>query len=366
MSQRLLVSALPGEVWAARVDARGELCDLLVQRGAAGLAVGDVWAARVRRLQKNLGAFLELGEGRPALLDWSDLPAGTTEGAALTVRVVRLPRGGKGPKVKPSALPLPDDVRPPARLLRGDGPLALLGAEVDELVCDDAGTLAALRPHLGEAVTARLVGPRPPLFDAALQERMSALLAREVPLPGGGRLLFEPVETLTAIDVDAGGGPGGLETNLAAVPLIAREVSLRALSGLLVVDFLEMRGRGQRDRLHAALSEAFAADPVETAVFPPLPSGLVEIARQRMRPALHEVLCRHVGWRPSGETLAYRALRGLLAAPPTAQPSLTVAPAARAALEGPLASVRATVEARLGVRLILSDAPPGDETDPLW
>ncbi len=366
MSQKLLVSALPGEVWAARLNAGGELSDLLVQRGEAGLAVGDVWAARVGRLQKNLGAFLDLGERRPALLDWGDLPAGTTEGAALTVRIVRLARGGKGPKVKPSALPLPNAASLPARLLRGDGPLALLGAEVEDLVCDDADTLVALRPHLGERVKARLVGPRPALFDAALQERMAALLAREVPLPGGGRLLFEPVETLTAIDVDAGGGPGGLETNLAAAPLIAREVRLRALSGLLVVDFLEMRSRGQRERLHAALSETFAADPVETAVFPPLPSGLVEIARQRTRPALHEVLCRHVGWRPSGETLAYLALRGLLAAPPTARPSLTLPASARAALEGPLAPARAAVEARLGARLSLSDAPPGDEADPLW
>jgi Ribonuclease G/E len=364
MSQRLLVSALPGELRAARVDAKGRLLDFLVQRGEADGAVGDLWAARVLRLQKNLGAFLDLGGAKAALLDWGDVPAGTTEGTALCVRVSRLPQDGKGAKVKPATAAVPADVRLPCRLARGDSPLALLTAEVVELACDEEDAYARLNADLPDGVGARLVAPRPPLFDAALEEQAAALLTREVPLPGGGRLLIEPVETLTAIDVDAGGGPGGLETNLAAAPRIAREVRLRALSGLVVVDFLEMRSRGQRDRLHAALSEAFAGDPVETAVFPPLPSGLVEIARQRTRPALHEVLCRNAGWQPSPQTLAYAALRRLLAAPPTAHPSLELPAAAIAALEGPLAPARAAVEARLGTSIALQPVPAGDASAP--
>ncbi len=367
MSGRLLLSILPGELRAARLNAAGRLEDYLVQRADGGAAVGDVWAARVGRLQKGLGAFLDLGDSRPALLDWADCPRAATEGAVLVVRIARLPRAGKGAKVKPAEppRPIPRDAALPLRLARGDDPLDLLGRDLAEVLCDNGGWLPELRRRLPETVAVRLAGPRPPLFDPELEAELAGLLAREVSLPGGGRLLVEPVETLTAIDVDSGGGPaagqGALETNLEAAGEIARQVRLRALSGLIVVDFLELRGRGQRERLHTALKRAFADDPVETSVFPPLPSGLVEIARQRRRPPLHELLCRQAGWQPSAETRAYEALRLALAQPPAARLGLALSPDAAAALDGPLAEARHAVEARLGtpLRLLARPQAPG-------
>lgn len=365
MSGRLLISSLPGELRAARLDDDGSLQDYLVQRHGSGsgqgdMAVGDVWVARVLRLQKNLGAFIAIGGSKPALLDWADCRSGLSEGAAVTVQVTRLAQAGKGAKVKAVDPPAPpqDAHALPLRLIRGDEPLSLLGATVEEVLCDDGDLLATLRRLLPADVTARLQGPRPPLFDTRLEEEIDRLLAREVPLPGGGRLLIEPVETLTAIDVDSGGKAAGPETNLAAAKEIARQVRLRALSGLIVVDFLAMGGRGQRDRLHATLKTAFADDPVETSIFPPLPSGLVEIARQRRRPALHEVVCRYAAWQPSAETQGYAALRQALAHPPAAALTLTLPPAVAAALEGPLAEARQAVEAKLGAPLRLCMAEP--------
>jgi Ribonuclease G/E len=357
---RLLISHLPGDLRAARVDGQGRLVDLLVQRGAGppAQAVGDRIAGRVVRLQKGLGAFVEIGLDRPALLDAADLPKGTTEGTVLAVRVTRLPLRGKGAKVKPADQPVPPGMRPPHRLARGDDPLDLLAAGAEEVVTDESALLSDLRARLPEGTAVRLAGPRPPLFDEALESEIAALSDRAVPLPGGGRLLVEPVETLTAIDVDAGGGPGGMEANLGAVAEIARQVRLRALSGLIVVDFLALGGRGQRERLHAALKGAFAADPVETSVFPPAPSGLTEIARQRIRPPLHEALARSGGWQPSPETEAFDALRGLLASPPSARPRLQLSPAAAAALDGPAAAARAAVEARLGAPIAVETASP--------
>lgn len=367
MSGRLLISLLPGELRAARLGEDGALRDYLVQReGDGGASVGDVWLARVLRLQKNLGAFIALGESRPALLDWTDCPAGLTEGASLTLRVTRLAQAGKGAKVKPAEAPgpLPPSPKLPLRLVRGDDPLSLLGRDIDEILCDDGDRVASLRRTLPQGVTLRLLGPRPPLFDDELEEEIAALLLREVPLATGGRLLIEPVETLTAIDVDSGGAAGGaagaLETNLAAAKEIARQVRLRALSGLIVVDFLEMRARHQRERLHKALRTAFADDPAETAIFPPLPSGLVEIARQRRRPALHELLCRAAGWQASPTTQAYDALRQALAHPPAARLTLSLPAAAVAELEGPLRNARQAVEARLGAPLTLHERDPAD------
>jgi hypothetical protein len=361
---RLLISALPGELRAARLDAQDRLTDLLVQRGEVSGAVGDLRLGRVRHVRKGLGAFVEIGLARPALLDAADLPAGTAEGAALPVRIVRLAQGRKGAKVKPAAAEVPSATAPPALLVRGDDPLTLMGGDLDEALCDSADLVPSLTARLPQGVPVRLAGPRPPLFDDALEAQIAALTAREVPLTGGARLLIEPVETLTAIDVDAGGSGGGFDANLAAAAEIARQVRLRALSGLIVVDFLEMRGRGQRDRLHRALLEAFAGDPVETAVFPPMPSGLVEIARQRTRPALHEALCRHLGWQAAPETEAFEALRAALAAPPAARHVLRLSPAAAAALDGTLAEARRAVEARLGAPLAVAP-DDGGATDPL-
>lgn len=363
MTSRLLISSLPGELRAAKLDDEGGLQDYLVQRHSNGpkngdMAVGDVWVARILRLQKNLGAFIALGGPKPALLDWTDCRPGWSEGAAVTVRVTRLAQAGKGAKVKAAEASATSsgDGTLPFRLTRGDDPLSLLGTTVEEVLCDDVDLLATLRRLLPEGVAAKLQGPRPPLFGTTLEEEIDSLLTREVPLPGGGRLLIEPVETLTAIDVDSGSGAGGLETNLAAAEEIARQIRLRALSGLIVVDFLAMGGRGQRDRLHTALKAAFADDPVETSIFPPLPSGLVEIARQRQRPALHEVVCRHVGWALSPETQGYAALRQALAHPPAAALTLTLPPTVVAALKGPLAEARQAVEAKLGAPLTLRAA----------
>ena len=121
MSGRLLISLLPGELRAARLGEDGSLRDYLVQReGDGGASVGDIWLARVLRLQKNLGAFIALGEARPALLNWADCPAGLTEGASLTLRVTRLAQAGKGAKVKPAEAPgpLPPNPKLPLRLVR--------------------------------------------------------------------------------------------------------------------------------------------------------------------------------------------------------------------------------------------------------
>ncbi|MGF1594996.1 MAG: ribonuclease E/G [Kiloniellaceae bacterium] len=385
MSLELLISALPGEVRAALVE-DDVLRDLLILRDAAPddaapPRAGDLFLARVGRTDKGLdAAFVDLGLARAGLLPRREAPEGLPpEGTALAVKVIRAPAAGKGARVSARGLDL-DPARlqgltAPARLPGGQsgGPGGVAGAltafcaagNPGQVVCDDAALLGQVKTAL-EAVDCRfaLHGAAGSLFEArGLEAEIEDLLSPRAELPEGGSLLIEPGRTLTAIDVNAGrrDGRGGaaaqaLEVNLAAVPAIARQLRLRALSGLIVVDFLAMKAPQDRKTVAAALRQALADDPEPCQVFGMSPSGLLEMTRRRSRAPLHEVLCRPCGLAGSGrektpETLAYEALRQVAAEArgrALSEVVLRVAPAVAAALEGPQAAALAAVERRLG------------------
>ena len=105
----------------------------------------------------------------------------------------------------------------------------------------------------------------------------------------GVEILFEPGETLCAIDVNSGtaGGRQGrgprrpVEVNLEAVPAIAGQLRLRNLGGALVIDFITMRSAYDRDKVQAALAEALADDPVPTQLYGFTRLGHFELTRAR-------------------------------------------------------------------------------------
>ena len=148
---------------------------------------------------------------------------------------------------------------------------------------------------------------------------------------------------------------------------IARQLRLRNLSGLLVVDFLALGDPAARKRVTGALKDALRGDPNPTRVQAMRPSGLVEMTRRRARPPLHEILCEPCGHCAGGRvmsapSLAYQALRQLraqAAGRPLRRLALRAAPGVAAALEGPCAAARAALETRLSRPLEIS-ADPGE------
>lgn len=112
--------------------------------------------------------------------------------------------------------------------------------------------------------------------DAALQEAM----AREVALPGGGRLIIEQTAACLAIDVDGGGRPA-LEANLLAAAVIGRLARLRNAGGTIIVDFIDLQGKQHRLRLEEALKRAFKGDPLPVQIYPMSPLGIVQISRAK-------------------------------------------------------------------------------------
>ena len=107
-------------------------------------------------------------------------------------------------------------------------------------------------------------------------------------------MLFEPGETLCAVDIDsarAGGRQGRaprrpVEVNLEAAPAIAQQLRLRNIAGAVVIDFVTMRSAYDRDKVQAALAEALANDPVPTQIYGFTRLGLFELTRARRGPTL--------------------------------------------------------------------------------
>lgn len=190
------------------------------------------------------------------------------------------------------------DLTPLARVLRDRG-----HAGIQRVLTDDRTEQSAAQdycrrfmPALAERI--ELAGRDIPLFDRfGVEEEIAAALQRRVPLPSGGFLLIEPTAALTAIDVNTGRHIGHstpsdtiLTTNLEAAVEVARQVRLRSLSGLIVVDFVHMQTAEHQARVLEAARAAFADDPMFVRIGGFTPLGLMEVARRRGRPPLHEIL----------------------------------------------------------------------------
>ena len=137
-----------------------------------------------------------------------------------------------------------------------------------------------------------------PIFERFhVHEQLHKALDRKVWLPSGGSIIIERTEALTVIDVNTGKnvGKSNLEetvyrNNLEAAEEIARQLRLRDIGGIIVIDFIDMEIRDNRDRVSAALRSALARDKTRTQVFDISELGLVEMTRKRVSEGLVESL----------------------------------------------------------------------------
>ena len=167
------------------------------------------------------------------------------------------------------------------------------GASLTELVIDDRARAQRLRDELArrqENIEVRWhVGPMPVFDIDDVAGQIDTALARRIALESGVEVLFEPGETLVAIDVDsasAGGRQGraprrAVDINVEAVPAIAQQLRLRNLGGAVVIDFVTMRSAYDRDKVQATLAEALADDPVPSQLFGFTRLGHFELTRAR-------------------------------------------------------------------------------------
>ena len=137
-----------------------------------------------------------------------------------------------------------------------------------------------------------------PLFERYfVHEQLHRALDRKVFLPSGGSLIIERTEALTVIDVNTGKnvGKNNLEetvfrNNLEAAEEVARQLRLRDIGGIIVIDFIDMESKSNRDAVASALRQALSRDKTRTQVFDISELGLVEMTRKRVNEGLLEAL----------------------------------------------------------------------------
>ncbi|MCS6765923.1 MAG: ribonuclease G [Candidatus Protistobacter heckmanni] len=138
-----------------------------------------------------------------------------------------------------------------------------------------------------------------PIFDLFnIETEIARALSRRVDLKSGGYLIIDQTEALTTIDVNTGGYVGArnfddtiFKTNLEAAQMIARQLRLRNLGGIIVIDFIDMENPEHRQAVLAELNRALSRDRARHTVNDFSPLGLVEMTRKRTRESLSHVLC---------------------------------------------------------------------------
>src|SRR3954471_12665850 len=166
-----------------------------------------------------------------------------------------------------------------------------------------------------------------PLFEKwGIDKEIESTLSRRVDLPSGGYLIIDYAEALTVIDVNSGSftgrGKGGLEetitrVNTEAADEAVRQLRLRDIGGIIVIDFIDMARARNRDKVLKTLRKALDADKSKSYVVEVSPLGLVEMTRQNVTDGVREILtvpcptCEGEGVVLSAETVALDAMRRL-------------------------------------------------------
>jgi ribonuclease G len=165
-----------------------------------------------------------------------------------------------------------------------------------------------------------------PLFDLyGVEQEIEKALSRKVELKSGGYLIFDQTEALTTVDVNTGGFVGGrtladtiFKTNLEAAQAIARQLRLRNLGGIIILDFIDMDEPAHREAVLEELHKAVEKDRVRTGIHGFSGLGLVEMTRKRTRESLAHILCEPCkccggrGEQKTAQTVCYEILRELV------------------------------------------------------
>jgi ribonuclease G len=267
---------------AAKLDLKGS--GVIVRTAAQGATRAD--------LERELLYLFKLGEVLQKRVEETPAPALVFQEADLSVRVVR-------------------DV---------------FSAEFERAYVDDAkqhhrlvSFFSRTAPDLVERV--ELWDSKEPLFEAfGVEQVLDSTLSRRIDLPSGGYLVIDYAEALTVIDVNTGSfigrGKGArledtiTKTNLEAADEVVRQLRLRDIGGIIVIDFIDMARARNRDAVLKALRSALDEDRTKTFVVEISPLGLVEMTRQNVTDGVREIMtrpcptCRGEGVIKSEETLA--------------------------------------------------------------
>jgi len=218
------------------------------------------------------------------------------------------------------------DLSLPRRMLRD-----VVNDDTVSIRVDSKSTYAQLK-EFAELYVAKAVKPlthyqgERPIFDFYnIEKEIERALSRKVELTSGGYLIFDQTEALTTVDVNTGSFVGGknlsdtiFKTNLEAAHCIARQLRLRNLGGIIIIDFIDMDEDAQREAVLEELKKAVELDRARTGINGFTALGLVEMTRKRTRESLAHLLCEPCevcngrGEYKTAQTICYEVMRELL------------------------------------------------------
>lgn len=218
------------------------------------------------------------------------------------------------------------DLPLPLRVLRD-----MVTTDVEHILVDSEVDFEAMRdfsstylPDAGPNL--ELYNRRRPIFDLhGIEDEIRKSLDRNIALKSGGYVIFDQTESMTTVDVNTGGYVGyrNLEetiyrTNLEAAVTIARQLRLRNLGGIIIIDFIDMEEADHRDNVLRALEKALSRDHARHQITPLSPLGLVEMTRKRTRESLQHILtedcanCSGSGFVMTAETVCFEIFREII------------------------------------------------------
>ncbi|WP_374286085.1 ribonuclease G [Pseudomonas fluvialis] len=165
-----------------------------------------------------------------------------------------------------------------------------------------------------------------PIFDLyGVEDEIQKALERKVLLKSGGYLIIDPTEAMTTVDVNTGGFVGHrtleetiFKTNLEAATAIARQMRLRNLGGIIIIDFIDMEDEEHQRQVLRTLEKQLERDHAKTNIIGITELGLVQMTRKRTRESLTQVLCESCpscqgrGLQKTAETICYEIFREIL------------------------------------------------------
>jgi ribonuclease G len=219
-----------------------------------------------------------------------------------------------------------EDLSLPLRVLRD-----MVTTDVERILVDSADDFTAMQEFAATFLpdsgpTIEFYKRRRPIFDLhGIEDEIRRSLERNIPLKSGGYLIFDQTEAMTTVDVNTGGyvGHRNLEetiyrTNLEAAVAIARQLRLRNLGGIIIIDFIDMEEADHRDNVLQVLEQSLARDHARHQITPVSPLGLVEMTRKRTRESLQHVLCEDCpactgrGFVMTAETVCFEIFREII------------------------------------------------------
>ena len=266
------------------------------------------------------------------------------------------------------------DLALPVRIIRD-----FVGTELDHIQVDSRRTYAELQqfaqefmPEIADKIE-HYAGPAPifELYD--VENEVQRALGRKVELKSGGYLIIDQTEAMTTVDINTGAfvGHRNLEetifnTNLEATQAIARQLRLRNLGGIIIIDFIDMTNNEHKTRVLESLNAALALDRVKTSVSGFSGLGLVEMTRKRTRESLEHVVCgecpscQGTGTMKTVETVSYEIFREIIRlnrAYKADEFLLYCSPAVYMSLSGDESHLLAELEVYIGKRIRLQNEP---------